>query len=189
MRWLGGLLVALTLQLLPPTEALAQHVGLQPWDAPTGLTAGWTQPTNHGNGASVALSPDGVFLAATSMFRASSEISVIDLRTRSGWRLVPPDWRLDLSEQTFSPDGRRLAFIVNAPHNQGVTEIWIVPCAGGAVLQRIGAPGRAYRYPTFSPDGRRIAYFRDAAVQRQNLPRIQILAGLRTFRVRFVHQS
>lgn len=149
-----------------PQTASAQQVALRPWNASDGLTAKWTRPMNHGNDGGLALSPDGRLLAIGSMFQPSSEIRLVDLEERTGWRLVHPDWRIDLSQPAFSPDGRRLALLVSAPLHRGVTEIWIMAPEGGPVLQRIAAPARSYSRPAFSPDGRRIAYFRDVEPER-----------------------
>jgi Tol biopolymer transport system component len=63
------------------------------------------------------------------------------------------------SDPAWSPDGRWVAF---ESLRSGNRDIWLVPSAGGEVVQLTHAPG-SDAYPAWSPDGRLIAFASDRA--------------------------
>jgi len=70
-------------------------------------------------------------------------------------------WTLErLGEPTLSPDGRLAVLSVtryNVAENKGLTDLWLLPTAGGPARQLTSDPA-ADTQPTFSPDGKWIAF-------------------------------
>jgi len=70
-------------------------------------------------------------------------------------------WTLErLGEPTLSPDGRIAVLPVtryNVAENKGLTDLWLLPTAGGPARQLTSDPA-ADSQPTFSPDGKWIAF-------------------------------
>lgn len=170
---LTGLGVAVT---RPHGAAFAQAVDPElyaPWDslvaearARRGMQASVPPRAfqEHGYDQGLAISPDGGLLVSATPRQPTNSLDVIDPDRRTGWRIAHPHPRVGLIEPAFSPDGRKLAFVVGLPSPAaeftGVSAIWIVDCQGRR-LQVIAAPGRLYRHPVFSADGQRLAYARD----------------------------
>lgn len=118
----------------------------------------------HGYDDGVAVAPGGSILASATPRQPVNVLDIVDLRSGSAWRLVHPNARVGPLEPAFSPDGRRLAFVVGLPSPAaeftGVSAIWVVDLAG-KVQRVISSPGRLYRRPVFSRDGKRLAFARD----------------------------
>ena len=157
------------------TDAKAQPAAVfdEPWDSPAAVERGRlggehsTPPrrfAEHGYDDGLAVAPGGAMLVSATPRQPVNTLDVVDLRTRSGWRIVHPNPRVGLLHPAFSPDGRRLAFVVGLPSGSGefsgVSAIWIVDLSG-KVVRILSAPGRLYDRPVFSRDGARLAYARD----------------------------
>jgi dipeptidyl aminopeptidase/acylaminoacyl peptidase len=80
-------------------------------------------------------------------------------------------WGLDrLAEPSVSPDGRFAVLAVthyDIGENKGLTDLWLVPTAGGAARQLTSDPA-ADTQPTFSPDGKWIAFVSRRGDDKQN---------------------
>jgi dipeptidyl aminopeptidase/acylaminoacyl peptidase len=95
---------------------------------------------------------------------------VADVATGRAWRVVGGEhyvWNV-----RWSPDSRRLAFLVSptgAANDEGLTDIGVVPAAGGA-MRTLGVVGGRFAW---SPDGRWIAWsgrtHRDVAVEKEDV--------------------
>ncbi len=62
---------------------------------------------------------------------------------------------------TFSPDGREICFVANRDHNESETtnkDLFVVPAAGGAVVNLTASNSAYDGDPAYSPDGKYIAY-------------------------------
>lgn len=65
-----------------------------------------------------------------------------------------------VSDPRMSPDGRWVAYVVNAINADGSefqTDVWLVPAAGGEARQLTSSPA-ADEFPRWSPDGRTLAF-------------------------------
>ena len=68
-----------------------------------------------------------------------------------------------IGDPQVSPDGRTVAFqvqTIDVPNNKKITQIYVMPVAGGAPRQ-ITHAGQNNERPRWSPDSRRIAYVSD----------------------------
>ncbi len=106
----------------------------------------------------VTVSPDGSLIAFDSdrdgvraVYVARADGSRARRVSGAGYAAVP----------SWSPDGRRLAFIKSEPGRQNVWNVWVSDLPG-AVLHRVTnhATGQAWGASWF-PDGKRIAYSRE----------------------------
>jgi hypothetical protein len=137
-----------------------------PWNAPTNVEAARRRPPPIHLGDPYvrrpALSPDGSLLAATLPASSVNEMAIIDLRSRRGWFLSHPNYRVKLTHPTFSPDGRWLAMVVTPPTYYGASEIWITGPEGGSALVIATNPSGCFMLPAFSQDNTRLVCFNDA---------------------------
>ncbi|MEW5958596.1 MAG: hypothetical protein AB1801_12770, partial [Chloroflexota bacterium] len=60
----------------------------------------------------------------------------------------------------WSPDGKKIAFVVSAERSQyaGQASIWVMDAAGANCQPLTGLPGAVDKYPDWSPDGRQIVF-------------------------------
>ncbi len=85
--------------------------------------------------------------------------------------LMPPaDWDFDSgSPFAVSPDGRRIAFVANANHDNGAnpgetSSIWLRDLSEAEAHRLAGTDGASY--PFWSPDGSQIAFFAQLQAQQ-----------------------
>jgi Tol biopolymer transport system component len=124
--------------------------------APNGSIAGITKLLDDGwSNYHVTMSPDGRMLAFDSDRDGLRGVYIADAEGRhprrvsgSGYAAVP----------SWSPDGRRLAFVRGEPSQASVWNVWVADVAGGT-LRRVTQhrAGQAWGASWF-PDGRRVAY-------------------------------
>jgi dipeptidyl aminopeptidase/acylaminoacyl peptidase len=83
-----------------------------------------------------------------------------------------------ISDLTWSADGRRLAFVVNAPdtaENAGNQDVWLLDLAGGGARRLTRHPKNDFS-PTFSPGGDTIAFVATRAPGDDPRPAIYMLS-------------
>jgi Tol biopolymer transport system component len=117
-------------------------------------------------------SPDGTMLAFSSTLRGARTAAldppggdIYVVSATGGLRLITRDAR-DEIEPTWSPDGRRIAFVRRPSRPSYKADIYVKDIVGGA-LRRLTRQGtgrdaylnqRGHRAPAWSPDGTLIAY-------------------------------
>lgn len=91
--------------------------------------------------------------------QAEGHVWVFDLATREGTRIT--GGKRGASSPTFSPDGRRIAYVMNMRPDPDLEmnwqELFTIPAKGGKAKQISTPPGPLER-PVYSPDGKTIAY-------------------------------
>ncbi len=105
---------------------------------------------------SIALSPDGKFLAYVARRAGKYGLWVRQVATGSDVQIVPPQEAIT-SGPTFSPDGEYLYFLTRDPDNTIYNAVFQVPTLGGATRKILFDIDSA---AAFSPDGKRISFVR-----------------------------
>ncbi len=126
--------------------------------------------TGHGDDREPRFSPDGTKIAFSSdrAFNGSYDIWVVDVAsgaltqwTNTGGVTTPPaPASVDEYEPTWSPDGRRIAFVVGSGATG--TTIQARDAAGTQTVVATAAAGTRVNSPSYSPDGTKIAYLQFA---------------------------
>lgn len=78
------------------------------------------------------LAPDGATLAYVANSNGATRLTVVDLTTNAATILVQPELGV-VSKPAWSPDGRRIAFLLETPTCPA--DLWIVDAAGGEPRQ------------------------------------------------------
>ena len=122
--------------------------------------------SGHGDDREPRFSPDGskIAFASDRAFSGSYDIWVVDLATSaltqwtrsSGVTTPPAPASVDSFEPTWSPDGKKIAFVVGSGANG--TTIQARDAAGTQTVLATAAPGTRVNSPSYSPDGTRVAY-------------------------------
>jgi Tol biopolymer transport system component len=97
-------------------------------------------------------SPDGDQVAFISTRDRGQEIYVVEVRTRSEWRLTADDYHDE--DPVWSPDGQRIAYV---SVRNGNSELWVMD-ANGRNQRSLPVPRRAATSPAWSPDSQRIVF-------------------------------
>ena len=107
--------------------------------------------------------PDGTAYAIVERGEGGAEIARYDAAT--GARSVLASTKLDVSDYSWSPDGRRLLVFTNTrkvwrQNTRG--DYWVLDVAGSGIPRKLGgpAPEASLMFAKFSPDGTRVAYVR-----------------------------
>jgi dipeptidyl aminopeptidase/acylaminoacyl peptidase len=122
--------------------------------------------------SSPTISPDGAHAAVVvsrivwDTDTRASDLELFDLTTHEHRSLTYD--RKDLSDPSFSPDGRRLAFISNVGKDDDAkSQVWVMPLDGGDARPITDAPDGVEQF-AWRPDGEAIAYAaEDAQPKRQ----------------------
>ncbi len=122
--------------------------------------------SGHADDREPRVSPDGTKIAFSSdrAFNGSYDIWVVDLAsgaltqwTNTGGITTPPTpASVDEFEPTWSPDGKKIAFVVGSGATG--TSIQARDAAGTQTVLATAAPGTRVNSPSYSPDGTRVAY-------------------------------
>jgi dipeptidyl aminopeptidase/acylaminoacyl peptidase len=115
-----------------------------------------SRATNEGNVESVAVSPDGKYLAYTTVEGTTHALWTKHLATGSRVQIAVPPGAGDLMAGAFTPDGNYVLFGVNQPPNPGF-DLYQVPVLGGQSKRLIS---KVSPNISFSPDGKEIAFDR-----------------------------
>ncbi len=121
-----------------------------------GATMRMTALTSRGDVGTVAISPDGRYIAYVSGPTGRQAVWVRQVATGSDVLVVPP--RADLGfGLTFSPDGNYLYYLQLDPEHPGYRALFQIPALGGSPVKRmydIDSP------ISFAPDGKHACFRR-----------------------------
>ena len=112
--------------------------------------------TTSGTARSVAISPDGNYVAYVTGDAGKQSLRVRQTVTRSDIQIIPPTEEY-LGALTFSPDGNYILYVRRAS-GYGSGTLHQIPTLGGdsrKLVDRVDSP------VAFSPDGKRLAFIRD----------------------------
>jgi len=99
----------------------------------------------------VALSPDGTQVA----YIVKGELAVIPV-TGGTSRAIAVEGKLALRDVTWSPEGKRLAFIADLPGDTPSAQIWVAAVDDSAPVKHSELKGYV-QSPRFSPDGKSLS--------------------------------
>jgi Tol biopolymer transport system component len=100
-----------------------------------------------------AWDPEGRQLAVTAVAQGRPVLAIYDVASERRTREIALPGLDGALNPTWSPDGRRIAFVGQAG---GLTDLYAVAIAGGQ-LERLTNDAFSELHPAWSPDGRRIA--------------------------------
>lgn len=99
----------------------------------------------------VALSPDGTQVACI----VKGELAVVPVSGGPS-RMIAVEGKLAIRDATWSPDGKRLAFIADMPGDTPSAQVWVAAVDSGAPVKHAELKGYV-QSPRFSPDGKSLA--------------------------------
>ncbi len=115
--------------------------------------------TNTGNVSSVAISPDGKYVAYGVMDSPQrSSLWITQLATSTSRQIIPPA-ELQYFALTFTPDGKYIYYVTRADRT-----LYRVPILGGPSTKLLEQAGRGV---SFSPDGSQFVFHRHLMDRRQ----------------------
>jgi eukaryotic-like serine/threonine-protein kinase len=113
--------------------------------------------TQSGNASTVAISPDGHYVAYSLLEGEKQSLNVRQVATGSDVQILPPEevmiWGL-----TFSPDANYIDFVRSEKNNLYNTFLYRMPVLGGT--PHLITRGGADSVNSYSPDGTHFAYLR-----------------------------
>lgn len=126
------------------------------------------RPTGNGQAMTPAFSPDGSTMVYAISGENGTDLFAVDVARMCCVRPLTATGKLaDNINPTYSPDGRRVAFMSTRP---GRGQIYVMDADGAnqRALVNFDGDGSAYS-PEWSPDGGRVAFHRDIAGGRHVL--------------------
>jgi DNA-binding winged helix-turn-helix (wHTH) protein/Tol biopolymer transport system component len=115
-----------------------------------------TKITDNGEGAQVAISPDGKYVAYERVEGEKISLWLHQIATRSEVQIIPPGGTYVLG-LTFSVDGNYLYFIGTDKDDPFLHHVYMMPVLGGParlLIRNVDTP------VSFSPDGRKFVFTR-----------------------------
>jgi TolB protein len=137
-------------------------------NAATGSRQTVPRPTGGGQAMTPAISPDGTTMIFAMSSERGTDLYAVDIARMCCVRPLTATGKLaDNMNPTYSPDGRRVAFISTRP---GRGQVYVMDADGAnqRPLFNFGGDGAAYSVE-WSPDGNRVAFHRDIAGGRHVL--------------------
>lgn len=137
------------------------HHGAEPQPAQSAQSMQVTQLTNTGKVGSVAISPDGSYVAYTTGDSGARSLHVLQVATRSDIQILPPSEN-GYDGLTFSDDGNYVYYVSSSGSN-GLAGLYRVATLGGEpqeVANGLNSP------PAFSPDGKEVAFVSYASLKQ-----------------------
>jgi TolB protein len=120
------------------------------------------RPTGNGQAMTPAISPDGSTMIYAITSERGTDLFAVDIARMCCVRPLTATGKLaDNINPTYSPDGRRVAFMSTRP---GRGQIYVMDADGANQRSLVNFDGGGAAYaPEWSPDGDRVAFHRDIA--------------------------
>jgi TolB protein len=137
-------------------------------NAATGSRQTVPRPTGGGQAMTPAISPDGKSMVFAMSSERGTDLYAVDIARMCCVRPLTATGKLaDNMNPTYSPDGRRVAFMSTRP---GRGQIYVMDADGANQRPLFGFEGDGSAYsPEWSPDGNKVAFHRDIAGGRHVL--------------------
>lgn len=134
----------------------------------TGARQTVPRPTGGGQAMTPAISPDGTTMIYAMSSERGTDLFAVDIARMCCVRSLTATGKLaDNMNPTYSPDGRRVAFMSTRP---GRGQIYVMDADGANQRSLVNFEGDGAAFsPEWSPDGDKVAFHRDIAGGRHVL--------------------